>query len=443
MSSIKFGTDGIRGKVGQRPITVEDFNRLGQACCDWLQQQQLPLSVVIGWDTRASGLELAYAFARGFLYNRPHASVCSLGIMPTPGVSFFVGYEKASLGVSITASHNPYTDNGLKLFNANGSKLLRTEEAVIEQLWTSKTEISEASLSSIDESNGENYYLTHLIHLYPKDLLKGKRIVIDTANGATIYTTLPLLKHLGAEVIVLGNRSNGININEHCGSEYPEQVAQKVKETQAWLGFAHDGDGDRLVVIDENGERVDGDEILGLLAIDLNQQNRLKNNKIVVTEQSNSGLKESLAAYGIQTITCGIGDREVFYALEREQSNFGGENSGHIILRDEAPTGDGLRVLLKLLQLAQIQPICERKKAIKLLPKCERSMLVSHKIPLEELQQFQKIKQQLQQLPGRILVRYSGTENKLRFLVEAETEALCQERMDLLQTAAKLDFKIP
>ena len=443
MSSIRFGTDGIRGKVGQSPITVEDFNRLGQACCDWLQQHQLPLSVVIGWDTRASGPELAQAFARGFLYNRPHASVCSLGIMPTPGVSFFVSDQKASLGVSITASHNPYTDNGLKLFNANGSKLLRTEEAVIEQLCEKKLTLSEASLDSVQEISGKDYYLNHLKKTYSKDLLKGKQIVLDTANGATRYTTLALLRELGAEVIALGDQPNGININEHCGSEYPEQVAQKVKETQSWLGFAHDGDGDRLVIIDEKGERVDGDKILGLLAIDLYQQNCLKNNKIVVTEQSNSGLKESLAAYGIQTITCGIGDREVFYALEREQSNFGGENSGHIILRDEAPTGDGLRVLLKLLQLAQVQPICERKKAIKLLPKCERSMLVSHKIPLEELQQLQKIKQQLQHLPGRILVRYSGTENKLRFLVEAETEALCQKRMDLLQTAAKLDFKIP
>lgn len=441
MSSIAFGTDGIRGKVGQSPITLEDFNRLGQACCDWLQQQQLPLTVAIGFDTRASGLELARAFSKGFLCCNPKASVILLGIIPTPGVSLLVQQKKISLGVSITASHNPYTDNGLKLFKASGSKLLRSEEACIEQLCTPKTMISEASSVSIQEISGQKDYLNHVKKSCPKDFLKGKRIVLDTANGATTYTTLPLLEYLGAEIITLGNQPDGININKNCGSEHAELVAQKVKETQAWLGFAHDGDGDRLVVIDENGNRVDGDELLGILAIDFHKQNRLKNNKIVVTEQSNSGLKVSLAAYGIQTICCGIGDREVFYALEREQCNLGGESSGHIILRDEAPTGDGLRVLLHVLKLAQVQPICERKKAIKLLPKCESSIQVSKKVPLEKLQNLQNIKQQLQNLPGRILIRYSGTENKLRFLVEAETEALCQERMEQLQNAAKSDFK--
>ncbi len=441
MNFIRFGTDGIRGKVGQVPITFDDFNRLGQACRDWLQQQQLPLTVAIGWDTRSSGSELAQAFAKGFLHTS-NASVTFLHVVPTPAVSFFVKQEKISLGVSITASHNPYTDNGLKLFKSSGSKLLRREETIIEQLCTTKIPISKVSLDSVQKISGKDYYLNHLKKTYSNNFIKSKRIVLDTANGATTYTTLPLLKELSTEVIALGDQPNGININENCGSEHTEQVEKIVKETHSWLGFAHDGDGDRLVVIDENGERVDGDEILGILAIDLYQQNRLKNNKIVVTQQSNSGLKASLAAYGIKTIVCGIGDREVFYALEQEQSNFGGENSGHIILRDEAPTGDGLRVLLHLLKLAQIQPICERKKAIKLLPKCEHSMLVSHKIPLEELQQLQNIKQKLQHLPGRILIRYSGTENKLRFLVEAETEALCQEHMSLLQTAAKSDFKI-
>ena len=441
MNACTFGTDGIRGRVGQSPITLEDFNRLGQACCDWLQQKQLPLRVAIGVDTRVSGLALAWAFFRGFIYRKPNASVTFLGIIPTPGVSCFVEKEKVSLGVSITASHNPYTDNGLKLFKSNGSKLSRLEEAFIEQLWSTKTTLSDVSLESVDEIFYAKDYLKYIRKDYSQDFLKGKRIVLDTANGATTYTTLPLLRELGAEIISLGNQPNGININENCGSEHPEQLIQKVKETQAWLGFAHDGDGDRLVVVDESGERVDGDALLGLLAIDLHKQNRLKNDRIVVTEQSNSGLKESLSTYGIQTICCGIGDREVFYTLEQEQGNFGGENSGHIILRDEAPTGDGLRVLLHLLQLAQTKPICERKKAIKLLPKCECSMPVKEKVPLENLQQLQSIKQQLQNLPGRILVRYSGTENKLRFLVEAETEALCQERMEQLQTAAKSDFK--
>ena len=180
MRFIKFGTDGIRGKIGQNPITLEDFNRLGQACCDRLQQQQLPLSVAIGWDTRTSGFELAQAFAQGFLY-QSNASVTFLNIVPTPAVSLFVEQEKFSLGVSITASHNPYTDNGLKLFKASGSKLLRTEEALIEQLCETKTSLSEASLNSVQEISGKDYYLKHLNKAYPKDLLKSKRIVLDNS----------------------------------------------------------------------------------------------------------------------------------------------------------------------------------------------------------------------------------------------------------------------
>ena len=436
MSKITFGTDGIRGQVGSFPITQACFNKVGQACRLWLIQQNLPLKVAIGWDTRASGKQLAEAFATGF-----GEEVIYLGIAPTPAISFFTEKNGISLGVSITASHNPYTDNGLKLFKQNGAKLRRVEEANIENLCnTIKEEI--CLTPAITRISGVDCYLNTFKQILEQNSLKGKRIVLDTANGATTFTTLPLLQYLGANVIAFGKEPDGENINQNCGSEYATHLEAIVKAENAWLGFAHDGDGDRLVVIDETGQRMDGDQLLGLLAIEFKRQNLLKNDTLVVTEQSNSGLKQSLKAFGIEVQTCAIGDREVFYGLEVAQSNLGGENSGHIILKDQAPTGDGLRVLLMLLELAATTPLCERKKAIHLNPKEEASLRVKEKIPLAQLPHLSKMKMELEKEEGRIYLRYSGTENKLRFLVEANTHELCKQRIQALQQAASLDLDL-
>ncbi len=436
---IKFGTDGIRGTVGSFPITPEAFKCIGQACRCWLLAQNLPLTVAIGWDTRASGKNLAEAFACGF-YNDNSEKINFLGITPTPAISFYVQHNSISLGVSITASHNPYTDNGLKLFKTSGSKLTREEEAEIERLCTNQPSTTNVHFSSYN-INGSDYYLQTFKSIYPSNLFASKKIVLDTANGATYYTTLPLLKYLGLDIIAIGNHPNGININDHCGSEHAEYLKETVKTENAWLGFAHDGDGDRIVVIDENGEKLNGDELLGLLAIELKLKNRLTNHTLVVTEQSNSGLINSLKDQGIFTQTCSIGDREVFYGLQKFGACFGGESSGHIIFKDEAPTGDGLRVLLKLLFLAQEKPLCERKRLIHLLPKRESSLIVKEKIPLTQFYHLNKLLSELRSAPGRVYVRYSGTENKLRFLVEADTEKLCEERMKILKQTALLDLK--
>ena len=433
---VKFGTDGIRGTTGQFPVTPEVFSCVGQACRRWLRQQNLPLKLAIGWDTRASGPELAQAFARGF----GQGEITFLNITPTPAISFFVAQTNCSLGVSITASHNPYTDNGLKLFKSNGSKLSVSEEAEIEALCFQETqlEIPDFLLQSV---NGSNYYLEQLKHQLPQNCFSGKKIVLDTANGATTYTTPHLLQYLGVDIVAFGDCPDGININRNCGSEFADRLQKIVTEEKAWLGFAHDGDGDRLVVIDEDGCRLDGDEVLGLFAIDMKQHDALPNDTIVVTQQSNSGLQASLKAYGIKTEVCDIGDRSVFYKMLDCDSWFGGENSGHIILRQESLTGDGLRTLLKLLALAQEQPLRERKQQIKLLPKLEDSLRVTRRIPLQELSNLDKLYKNLQKKLGRVYIRYSGTENKLRLLVEAETDALCRERMDQLKAAAKLDFE--
>lgn len=436
IEKIKFGTDGIRGKVGQFPITPEVFSRIGYACRQWLQQQSLPLKLAIGWDTRASGPELAQAFANGF----GKGEIVFLGVTPTPAISFYVAKTVCSLGVSITASHNPYTDNGLKLFKQSGSKLSILEESEIESLCT-QTRQSHLSTVSAKSINGSAYYLEFFKTQFPQNTFRGKKIVLDTANGATTYTTLPFLKYLGVDIIALGDQPDGRNINRDCGSEFADRLQEIVVKEKAWLGFAHDGDGDRIVVIDEDGCRLDGDEVLGLLAIALHQKHALSNNTIVVTQQSNSGLKASLQAYGIQTKICDIGDRSVFYKMLECNSHFGGENSGHIILREESLTGDGLRILLKLLYLAQEKPLRERKKDIVLLPKKEDFIWVKRKIPLEQLSNLDRLYKNFQKDLGRIYIRYSGTENKLRFLVEAETDALCCDKMCQLKAAANLDFE--
>ena len=435
-AKVKFGTDGIRGTVGTFPITPEVFSIVGRACRRWLQQRNLPLKLAVGWDTRASGDELARAFARGF----GQGEIVFLKVTPTPAISFYVAQTGCPLGVSITASHNPYTDNGLKLFKQSGSKLSVAEEAEIEALCLQEgyDEMPDFLLKSV---NGSAYYLEYFKNQFPQNCFSGKKIVLDTANGAATYTTLPFLQYLGVDVVALGDHPDGININRGCGSEFADRLQKVVVDEQAWLGFAHDGDGDRLVVIDEEGCRLDGDEVLGLLAIDMKQHGALPNDTIVVTQQSNSGLQASLKAYGIKTEICDIGDRSVFYKMLDCNSGFGGENSGHIIIRNESLTGDGLRTLLKLLTLAQERPLKDRKKQIKLLPKVEDSLRVSQKIPLQTLSNLEKLYKNLQKELGRVYIRYSGTENKLRLLVESETDALCRARMDQLKAAAKLDFE--
>ena len=437
MKPIVFGTDGIRGNVGAFPINEEGFKIVGRACRLWLCQRNLPLTVAVGWDTRQSGSALARAFAKGM---GSGAKVTFLEVTPTPAVSFYTQHEQVSLGVSITASHNPYTDNGLKLFKSNGSKLCREEEAVIEGL-CSEASAEDFGNSTIQTVSGSDYYLNAWKQKLSKDALKGRKIVLDTANGATVFTTLPLLRYLGADLIVFGEQPNGENINRDCGSEHADRLEAIVKQSNAWLGFAHDGDGDRLVVIDEQGQRLDGDRLLGLLALDFHEHGCLRNNCLVVTEESNSGLAKSLQPFGIRVAICDVGDRNVFYTLEKEDAVLGGENSGHVIFKDEAPTGDGLRVLLKLLTLAQQKPLHERAQAITLCPKSTASLTVADKHPSEQLLHLNAAKERLEKTCNRIRIRYSGTENKLRFLVEAETQMLCEQTLVHLTEAARVDFQ--
>lgn len=399
-----------------------------------------PTSVAIGWDTRASGRELAESFAQGFL-SCGEAKLSFLNVTPTPAIAYFVEKEGLSLGVSITASHNPSTDNGLKLFQRGGHKLCRADEALIETLAKQFSPNNLPVLNNVREVDGSSYYVDALRTEYSNLNFANKTIVLDTANGATAFTSLPYLRSLGLNVIALGDAPDGRNINEDCGSEHTDHLLRKVIESGAWLGIAHDGDGDRIVVIDEQGERLDGDQVLGMLALDFLEQNRLNPKYIVLTEQSNSGLDSTLAAYGIQTTRTDVGDREVFYGMLKQGARLGGESSGHIILRDQANTGDGLRVALLLMQMALKKPLCERKKQIHLKEKLEQSLRVSAKIPLSSMRHTLDFKRSCEKDEVRMCVRFSGTENKLRFLVEAGTAEKCQQILEAWLLEAKRDFQ--
>ncbi|MDR0393220.1 MAG: hypothetical protein LBH52_03260 [Puniceicoccales bacterium] len=439
MHKIHFGTDGIRGKVGEWPITVEAFNGIGQACCTWLKANNLDLKVAIGWDTRASGYALAHAFAQGFL-SVGTGYVTFLNVTPTPAIAYFVAREGFSLGIAITASHNPFTDNGLKLFHRGGYKLQREEEACIEA-WVNPQVITPSTLPHIHEINGSDYYVEHILSDYDDLNFGSRKIVLDTANGATAFTSLPILQSLGLEIVAVGNEPTGENINLRCGSEYCGGIAKKMQESGAWLGIAHDGDGDRVVLFDERGNRLDGDQVLGIIALDKFKKGQLNRNKLVVTEQSNSGLDWTLKNFGIQTIRTDIGDREVYYGMVAHDANVGGESSGHIILRDVAKTGDGLRIAIELMRMALEQPLAERRKAITLFPKAEGALSIAAKIPTTELECARLFEKNHHRGANRMYMRYSGTENKLRFLVEAETNAFCTQILAQWMHEARLDFE--
>lgn len=442
MKAIFFGTDGIRGKVGESPINPSCFKALGLASARWLNESQKPLRAVIGWDTRESSPELANAFADGFLCLEG-AEIVFLGILPTPATALYIARKNFPMGVSITASHNPYTDNGLKLFKTGGLKLLREEEQQIERIVGTlcgnlRAKPYERHCMSI---NGARYYQEIMLAAYGSLQLKGKKIVLDTANGATTDSASLIFKSLGAEVVHLGSEPDGRNINRACGSEHPELLEQAVLREKAWLGFAYDGDGDRIIVVDETGHRIDGDGLLGLLAIERKRRNFLSNDCVVVTHQSNSGLDTSLASEGIRVVRTEVGDREVSYAMLQHGASLGGESSGHVILREHILTGDGLCVALEVAKLALERPLSELKKAIQLRPKAEKSLKVNVKLPLKDLKTMNSEAEAIQSPNGRVLIRYSGTEGKLRFLVESETFEMGERCLERLVLAAQKDFK--
>lgn len=423
----------------------EDFAwRLGVAAGRWLQGRGVVKGTVpIGRDTRTSGASLSQALADGLA----HAGFqpVSLEVLPTPAVSAAVRAQQAVLGVVITASHNPASDNGIKFFGSNGIKLTDEEEALMESfLPAARADQSHVQMAKIDAVTG---YIDAVKKILPGSLA-GWKVVLDTANGATVHTSSAVLRSLGAEVVAIGSEFDGLNINRGVGSEHPEKMSEAVKkEYGARLGIAHDGDGDRCVLCDELGHVLDGDEILTILALDAIKQGKLADKTLVVTVQSNLGVEAAVNAVGGRVVRTPVGDRYVIERMLADGATLGGESSGHVICSDVCPTGDGLVAALKVIEvmLATGKPLSELRKGLTKFPQLSRALTVKEKKPLETLRGIlSTIKSVEDELgaAGRVLVRYSGTEPKLRLLVEGPTDAIVQAAMEKLVVGARAELEV-
>ncbi len=441
MKRIYFGTDGVRGPYGG-PVINENFAaRLGVAAARVLAPRGG--RVLIGRDTRGSGESLLRAIATGLA--KGGAQPVSLDVVPTPAVAAAVLHEKAAFGVMITASHNPASDNGIKFFGANGMKLNDAEEFAIEQALPA--EEAATTTTSLQTLRGLDVYLEKVRRLLPARALAGWKIVLDAANGATCGTSPLILRELGADVELIGGSPDGTNINAGVGSEHPEKLAARVRETSARIGIAHDGDGDRCILCDEQGGVLDGDEILTILALQALERRSLVADTLVVTVQSNLGVDSAVQAAGGRVVRTAVGDRYVLEGMLREGATLGGESSGHVICSEISPTGDGLVAALKVIEvmLATGRPLSELRCVLKKFPQGSLNLKVREKRDLASLPSFPATIAALEKelgTQGRVLVRYSGTEAKLRLLVEGATAAIVHNGLGRLEAAARQDLDV-
>jgi len=428
-----FGTDGVRGKAGE-VITPHLAMNLAMAFGEVIPKNTG--KILVGKDTRRSGYMIENAIVSGLTaigYN-----VIQIGPMPTPAIAFLTEDMRCDGGIMISASHNPYYDNGIKFFDCEGNKFppeveQKIEKKFFENDFNLKTGKEIGKSKRIDDVIGR--YIVHIKSSFPTHLnLSGIRIVIDTANGAAYKVAPTIFNELGAEVITINDEPNGFNINQNAGAMHPEILAAKVKEYRADIGFALDGDADRLVVVDEKGNIVDGDKLLGALAYYLHQKNKLKNNAIVVTVMSNGALEDFLKQYGIKVYRSPVGDKYVLDLMKQKGLNFGGEQSGHIIFSDYAKTGDGLVSALQAIAyvIESGKKASEAFDLFNLYPQVQTNINVSEKIPLEKIEGAKEILKSIEKEGYRHLVRYSGTENKLRLLVEGKELKKAQELLDKL-----------
>ena len=449
MSLRYFGTDGIRGAYGG-PVLNEAFvHHCGFALAYFLKKHNpsKPITVVIGRDTRASGEEIESGLCGGLCTNGIH--VMLLEVVPTPAVSQVVRELHADLGIAITASHNPAKDNGIKLFDNRGLKFTAEAEAEIEGFIEQQVAEADAikTYTCGYPYDGKGVYINTIKSRLHQHCIRGWKIVLDTANGATTETSPAVLRHFGAEIISMGDSPDGTNINDGVGSENPDKLAQAVRKHKAKLGIAHDGDGDRLVVCDEKGDIVDGDQLLGILALAALREGTLAKETLVTTIQSNFGLDKTLLNAGGKTERVGVGDRNVLLRMRALGCNLGGENSGHIIQRDYSVSGDGLLAAVRLISimLKTGQPLSALRQEITLFPQRTQNLCVERKIPLDECPELSAAMKRLDEQfgqDGRQLVRYSGTEPKIRLLVEAADAEMSQKGLDLLVEAAKKDLEV-
>ncbi len=444
-----FGTDGIRGPADGPLFGKEFLHRLSGAIIGFIRGAHGVKAprIVIGRDTRESGERILEDLVGGFA--RFPGECIDLGIIPTPAVAWITRSAEADFGISLTASHNPSADNGIKLFSREGIKFEGIDEERIEALLLDPAVGSgEAHPDfSFVRRPARAEYLRSVEVLSKHISLDGQTIICDTANGATCETTPEVLRNCGAAVIAPAAEPNGKNINLDCGSEHPEAMARRVKETGASLGIAHDGDGDRVVFADEQGEIVPGDQILGIFALHGIRKESLAGRILVATVQSNRGLDLAVEKAGGSVVRTDVGDRNVAARMRELGASLGGESSGHIILHNYSTTGDGLLAVLYLLRVMKEtgRTLSDLRSDIPLLPQQNANLAVKEKIPLSEcpvLAETQAAVEMEIGATGRVMIRYSGTEPKLRFLVETTTVEECAEKMDRLLAAARTDLPV-
>ncbi len=439
MTKKYFGTDGIRGTVNKFPMTAEIALKIGTAIGAKFTDGNHRHRVVIGKDTRLSGYVIEPALTAGLA--AVGMDVFLVGPVPTPAVSMLTRSIRADIGIMISASHNPYYDNGIKIFTRDGNKLSDQLEKEIEAMIESDMSQYLATPEKLGRvkrlDDASNRYIEFVKNSFPKDkTLTDLKIVVDCANGAAYNIAPKILWELGAEVISIGVNPDGFNINEKCGSTHPEALCKKVIEEKADIGIALDGDADRLLVVDEKGQAIDGDKLIAIIAEKLHDDGNLKKDTVVITKMSNLALENYLRYIGISTIRAQVGDRYVLEEMRKNKCNFGGEQSGHIVLSDYSTTGDGLIAALQILSILceSNKPASEVLNIFQLAPQILKNVKfeAGRKNPLEENSIKEFIAQKEKELngDGRILVRKSGTENLIRVMLEGSDKALIERICD-------------
>jgi phosphoglucosamine mutase len=437
-----FGTDGIRGRTNEMPMTAAMAQRIGQAAGAHFLRGAHKHRVVIGKDTRLSGYMMETALISGF--TSVGMDVVMVGPVPTPAVAMLTQSMRADLGVMISASHNKFADNGIKLFGPDGYKLSDKDELAIEALIEKEPKLVPAEQIGrsrrIEDARGRYIHAAKLT--FPKNLrLDGLKVVIDCANGAAYEVAPSALWELGAEVIAIGVSPNGLNINEGCGSTDPDLLKNTVIESGAHIGLALDGDADRLIVVDEQGATIDGDQLMALIGASWNRRGELRGGGIVSTVMSNLGLERFLQGEGLGLVRTQVGDRYVLEAMRAGDYNVGGEQSGHIILSDYATTGDGLVAGLQILAelVATGRPASEVLNLFEPLPQLLKNVRFNGGAPLETQTVKAAISDGEARLAGsgRLVIRKSGTEPVIRVMAEGEDEALVAEIVETICAAVQ------
>ncbi len=431
-----FGTDGIRGIANEFPMTTDLAMKVGAGTAHLFKNRHRRPKIVIGKDTRLSGYMIETAITAG---------ICAMGVdvllvgpLPTPGIAFITSSMRADAGIVISASHNPYEYNGIKIFAATGYKLPDEIEAQIERLIASgdveqlpRPPVSEIGRAKrIDDAQGR--YIVYLKNTFPRELtLDGLKLVVDCAHGAAYRVAPAVFEELGAQVVLVGDRPNGKNINDHCGALYPEQMARLVREHQAHAGIAFDGDADRVIFADETGDILDGDHLMAICGVHLMKTNRLNRRTVVATVMSNMGLEAALKRHGARLLRTAVGDRYVVEQMNEGRYNLGGEQSGHIVFRDHGTTGDGILSALQLLavMLKEDKPLSELKTVMERFPQTLVNVRVKQRRPIEDIEELVRLKDRIASAlgeNGRLLIRPSGTEPVIRVMIEGRDRSRIQ-----------------